>query len=125
MALEVKRISTQELINLNDTEFKEALDQYKYADRFPEFSMEVYRDKVAGYLKAFDNRLNDRAYMISDKLTLADIAIFPFIRQCAFVNREWFDSTPYMKLQAWLNSVLESQLFNDVMIKHTQWISEK
>ena len=51
----------------------------------------------------------------------ADIAIFPFIRQFAFVDKAWFDSADYPALQRWLNHFLQSDLFNQVMQKHTVW----
>lgn len=111
------------LININDSAFKLALDHYKYADRFPEHSMETYREKVANYLNQLELQLNDHRYLVSAKLSLVDVAVFPFIRQCAFVDKHWFDHAPYPKLQLWLDSMLNSKRFNSVMTKYTQWLS--
>jgi len=68
------------LIDQNDNEFKPHLDHYKYADRFPEYSKENYREQTNAFLKQLDQRLNESRYLISDKISLADMAIFPFIR---------------------------------------------
>jgi glutathione S-transferase len=57
------------------------------------------------------------------RLTFADIAVFPFIRQFAFVDKSWFDEAPYPLLRSWLNSHLESDLFLSVMTKYPAWKS--
>ena len=54
-------------------------------------------------------------------MTLADVAIFPFVRQFALVDKPWFDAAPYPRLQAWLDGLLESVLFLGVMQKYPQW----
>jgi len=47
--------------------------------------------------------------------------VLPFIRQFAFVDKDWFDQAPYPKVQAWLAAFLESDLFNSVMEKYAVW----
>jgi len=49
------------------------------------------------------------------------VAIFPFVRQFAFVDKPWFDQAPYPGLQAWLQSFLDSKLFTNVMKKNPTW----
>jgi len=109
------------LIEFNDTEFKEQLDHYKYADRFPEQTMETYREKGEEFLQRLEEKLNEHAYLAGDKLSMLDMAIFPFIRQFAYVDKIWFDQSEYKKLQVWLEALLTSPLFNDVMKKHLKW----
>jgi len=106
-----------ELIWENDTVFKTHLDHYKYADRFPEFSALHYRQICEGYLKKYNNSLHYRRFLAADKVSFADIAIFPFIRQCAYVDKDWFDNLPYTHLQKWLECFLHSPLFKAVMVK--------
>ena len=48
---------------------------------------------------------------------IGDVALMPFIRQFAHVDREWFAQTPYRRLQALLQRFLESSLFTSVMFK--------
>jgi glutathione S-transferase len=55
--------------------------------------------------------------LLAEHPTLADVALMPFIRQFAHVDREWFAQTPYVRLQAWLQRFLESALFTGVMQK--------
>lgn len=116
---------TKRLIEFNDNEFKQALDKYKYSSRFPEMKMETYRERGEIFLKTLEGKLNKTQYLISDSVSFADIAIFPFVRQFAYVDIEWFESTEYKKLQVWLNSFLSSPLFKNVMKKHPAWVSKE
>ncbi|PCI73490.1 MAG: glutathione S-transferase [Gammaproteobacteria bacterium] len=113
--------SAKELIKTNDHQFKSQLDKYKYAVRFPEQSVESYRDNCEFFLINLESLLNKNKFLLSGKLGLADIAIFPFVRQFAFVDKAWFDSTKYKCLQKWLNYHLESELFKRVMLKRDVW----
>lgn len=106
-----------ELIDANDQGFKLHLNRYKYAERYPEQPMEVYRAEGALFLQRLDELLTDREYLLTDHASLADIALLPFVRQFAHVDREWFAQTPYVRLQAWLQRFLESELFTSIMKK--------
>ncbi|WP_331695557.1 glutathione S-transferase [Pseudomonas sp. ZY71] len=106
-----------ELIEANDQGFKVHLNRYKYAERYPEQPMEVYRAEGALFLRRLDELLTDRDYLLTDHPSLADIALLPFVRQFAHVDREWFAQTPYVRLQAWLQRFLESELFTSIMKK--------
>jgi len=109
------------LIDLNDNQFKPILDKYKYASRFPEYSVVEYRQQAEPYLEQLNMLLIQHQYLLGEKITLADIAIFPFIRQFAFVNREWFDTSEYIYLKQWLQTWLDSSLFISVMDKYQPW----
>lgn len=109
------------LITLNDNDFKRYLDHYKYADRFPEQPMEYYREQGEVFLQQLETRLSKNPFLLGDSLSMADMAIVPFIRQFAFVDKPWFDRSPYRQLQDWLENILASDLFNKVMIKQSQW----
>lgn len=106
-----------ELIRENDGEFKHWLDRYKYADRHPDFSQEYYRKKCESFLQRLEAILQPQSYLIRNEFTLADIAIFPFIRQFSMVDKHWFDQRPYPALRNWLESLLELPLFLQVMEK--------
>ena len=112
------------LIEENDSVFKQYLDQYKYADRHPEHPAEYYRDQCEEFLQKLERKLSDQNFLKGDRITDTDIAIFPFIRQFAFVDRAWFDQSSYPHIQEWLNYFLESDLFLNVMIKYSPWKPE-
>ena len=109
-----------DLINLNDTEFKKWLDKYKYHDRYPENSKESYRDKCKTILVSYENKLINNQYLINDNISIADIAIFPFIRQFANVDYKWFENN-YIHLNKWLKKISTSNLFISVMSKYDTW----
>ena len=105
------------LIEENDQVFKLQLNRYKYAERYPEQPMEVYRAEGEVFLRRLDELLQGREYLLANHPSLADVALLPFVRQFAHVDREWFGQTPYLRLQAWLQRFLDSDLFTSVMAK--------
>ena len=111
------------LIVENDTNFKQHLDHYKYAERFPEFSEQYYREQGETFLGLLEQRLNSSTYLFSEQVSFADIAIFPFVRQFASVDKVWFEQSPYTRLQHWLQSLIASDNFISVMAKFPNWES--
>lgn len=109
------------LIALNDTEFKPLLDRYKYSERFPEKSAAEWRAAAADCLAALESLLAHHDYLFSNTPSLADAAIFPFVRQFAGVDAEAFGRLPLPRLRDWLDAWLVSPLFDAVMIKHAPW----
>jgi glutathione S-transferase len=115
--------AAQALITANDLEFKPQLDRYKYAARHPQHPPAFYRSQGEGFLDDLEQRLTQHAWLLGDRISIADIAIFPFIRQFALVDRAWFDSTPREKLCHWLDGLLQAELFTAVMHKYPPWRS--
>ncbi len=105
------------LIKQNDESFKPALDLYKYAVRFPEHSEAYYREQAEPFLAELNTRLIKDGYLMGGRYTLADMAIFPFIRQFSNVNPDWFYASRYHHLIAWLNRLIDSELFQKIMQK--------
>jgi glutathione S-transferase len=105
------------LIEENDQVFKVHLNRYKYAERYPQQPMAFYRAEGEVFLRRLDELLEGRDYLLVNHPTLADVALMPFIRQFAHVDREWFAQTPYRRLQDWLQRFLASALFTSVMAK--------
>lgn len=111
------------LIDKNDFEFKQWLDKYKYADRFPEQSEIFYREQCENFLVRLEKQLREHSYLFSDNISLADMAIFPFIRQFAAVDQQWFDQSPYPQLKTWLTDHINSPLFISVMHQYPAWLT--
>ncbi|BFM49428.1 glutathione S-transferase [Marinomonas sp. THO17] len=109
-------------VKYNDGRFKYWLDRYKYADRYPEMDEIFYRNKAEIFLRRLNSRLSQSNYILSNKISLADIAIFPFIRQFSLVNRVWFADSDYKCVKKWLDSFIEDIFFKDeVMRKLPFW----
>jgi glutathione S-transferase len=111
----------RDLIAQNDNVFKQHLDHYKYADRFPEHPLEYYRQQGEDFLAQLETRLASSPYLFAEHVSIADVSIFPFVRQFAFVDKHWFDNSHYTHLQNWLEGWLQSPLFLSVMKKYAQW----
>ena len=109
------------LIAENDGAFKQALDRYKYAVRFPEHPPEFYRAEGERFLALLEAPLQQHACLLDDAVRLADIAIFPFVRQFAGVDADWWQTSPYPRLRAWLDERVASPLFEGIMRKHEVW----
>ena len=85
---------------------------------------ENHRDEAESlkfFLQDIEDALSETGYLLGEKMSIADIAIFPFIRQFAFVDKPWFDQAPYPELQGWLQKFLDSELFDSIMEKYPSW----
>lgn len=117
---------TQQLININDSTFKKSLDQYKYPNRFPDHPQEFYRQQGEIFLQVLEDQLRENHhFLICDRQTIVDVAIFPFIRQFAYVDTDWFQGSVYTHLQQWLQWHEASNLFEVVMQKFPVWNPQK
>lgn len=108
-------------IDENDGEFKHWLDRYKYADRFPEQSKVYYRQQGERFLVKLDETLQKQSYLIGEQMSMADLAVFPFIRQFANVDKGWFAESGYEAIKAWLQSLLGQDFFAGVMKNRPVW----
>lgn len=115
--------TSAQLIEQNDGPFKAALDRYKYANRYEDENIVTHEQRAvcAAFFADYEARLSEQAYLLGDAPTIADNAIFPFVRQCANVDRAWFDSQPWPNLQTWLANFLASERFEIAMRKYAPW----
>ncbi|SDA48140.1 Glutathione S-transferase [Pseudomonas sp. NFACC15-1] len=108
---------TAALIEENDQVFKLHLNRYKYPERYPEHPKEHYRSQGEDFLRRLEVLLETRPFLAAEHQSLADVAVIPFIRQFAHVDRDWFAQAPYPRLQDWLQRFLASELFVAIMAK--------
>ena len=111
----------QSLIEENDGPFKHHLDRYKYSTRYSGADAEQHRDEGVLFIQQLEKRLLNGPYLFGDNPSLADIAIFPFIRQFRIADMDWFDAFSIPQTQTWLKSLMESELFQSVMKKYPLW----
>ena len=106
-----------------DQKFKNNLDRYKYFVNHPEHPRIYYRALGEKFLAKLEDSLlaNNGKGICDARTTFADIAVFPFVRQFAFVDKPWFDETSYNLLKGWLIYHLNSDLFLSVMHKYIPW----
>ncbi|MBU3615873.1 glutathione S-transferase [Polynucleobacter sp. JS-Polo-80-F4] len=113
----------QAWIDKNDGRFKTLLDQYKYPNRFPEMEPEAVLDEALQMmLMPMETALQHSQYLLGEKISWVDVAIFPFIRQFSMVDAKRFEEFPIPAVNKWLTQHLDSELFNTVMQKHPVWL---
>ncbi len=118
---------SQYLIDYNDNEFKHFLDRYKYHVGYPEHSQEYYRENAESFLKLIEKQLSENkgVALLGNKISFVDMAIFPFIRQFAMVDLDWFKASPYDLLKKWFSNIEKTDLFQGCMKKYDQWLPEQ
>lgn len=112
-----------ELIAQNDGPFKAALDRTKYAVRYPESDAETERANAQRFLDELGTQLGGKAYLFGDRPVLADLAILPFVRQFAAIDRARFDAEASPNLRDWLDRFLHAPRFAAIMSKYPKWTS--
>lgn len=112
------------LINEFDNNFKACLEAYKCAKRYQEHNIAECRAACQQYIQKLEQRLTKHTFLMSNKESLADIALIPFIRQFARIERQWYLQSPYPMVRQWLNRYLQSPIFTKVMAKHPLWVDE-
>ncbi|MBM7070859.1 glutathione S-transferase [Shewanella sp. 202IG2-18] len=115
-------INMDSLIAQNDAEFKLWLDKYKYCDRFPEQPQEYYQEQGEKFLSRLEALLENNVFLYSKQPCLADIAIFPFVRQFSLVDKAWIESQEFPYLKKWLAYWQSSKEFEIAMEKFEPWL---
>ncbi len=110
------------VIERADGPFKHHLDRYKYPSRYEAEIGDVdHRAEGLAILRKLDTQLAESAQLCGPSRSLTDIALFPFIRQFANTDRDWFDVQQIPHLRNWLEAHLTSDLFAAIMPKFTPW----
>lgn len=122
---DLHRADIYELIERNDGAFKRALDRYKYPNRFPDEDCSNARADGIKILNDLELRIKHNGALSGAKTTLADIAIFPFIRQFAHVDKDFFYRSELKNLQNWLIYNTNCMLFKKAMTKRDEWIKNE
>jgi glutathione S-transferase len=104
-----------------DLEFKPLLDAYKYDRGDALHPAHFYRDAATKWLDKLEQCLVGQKYLLGHRPQMQDLALMPFIRQFAFVDKAWFDAQPRANLNSWLDRWLHNDLFTSVMKKYPVW----
>ena len=101
-------------VDRNDNEFKFHLDRYKYPNRYDDVDSLAHRALAESYLDDLDDVIGGG---IS---TALNDALFPFVRQFANHDRQWFDAQSWTNIHDWLAQNLDSSEFFLCMKKYPQ-----
>ena len=109
------------LIEKNDLLFKPELDRYKYPHRFGLSDALPHRSEGLLFLEELEMLLKRNDFLLGSQISMADVAIMPFVRQFARVDWPWFESLPLERLRAWLVAFERSDLFTSIMARRALW----
>ena len=119
------------LIETNDQIFKYHLDRFKYASRFNYKDRETHREAGIEILLSLNNRLKKFSkegkplYLVDAKESLADWAIWPFVRQFRIADIKEFDNNNEIRfLKSWLNYFFTHKQYPIVMKKNKPWCKQ-
>ena len=110
------------LIAQFDSHFKQHLDRYKYPDRFDGADSLASRKEACVDLKLLESRLARTSHLAGEGVSLADMAIAPFVRQFANVDAVWFASQSCAAVQRWLKTIVVSERFERIMRPVAIWV---
>lgn len=108
---------TKELIKLNDTEFNKAVTRFKYHQRYLELSYEDHKAHSIKYLEHFEQLIAKNGFLVSSKLNMADIVIFPFVRQWKRASEEEFAKLEMPNLKKWLDDIMSKDFYKQALAK--------
>ena len=99
--------------------FKHQIDLYKYGkDRVFDIALhKEHGDALSEMIQKLEDSLSASDYLLGDTITLADVAIIPFIRQIMRTRNGEYDLRMYPRVLAWSATILEQPWFDDVVMK--------
>lgn len=109
-----------DLVQRNDGDFKHHLDRWKYPQRYGSETLtpDAHRDRALDVLlRPLEARLQSAPCLGGATPCATDLAVLPFVRQFASVDREWFATLDLPSVRSWLNGWLVSPLFAACMYK--------
>jgi len=119
-----EELLSAELIKLFDSKFKYHLDRYKYSSRYGA-DPKNHQDECKIILDDLEDKINPKPWIFGKEVSLLDISILPFIRQCKIANPDWFFAQSFIKVIDLLNYFENSDLFTQAMQKYDLWDPNK
>lgn len=117
---EAEELLSLKLIQLFDSNFKYHLDRYKYSSRY-DVDPKEHQQECKTILENLEAEINPSPWIFGKQISLLDISILPFIRQCKIANPNWFFAQNFPKLIDLLNHFENSKLFDQAMQKYELW----
>ncbi len=117
----------EDIITENDGPFKYHLDRFKYAQRFPNEDADLHYIAARNIIIGWNNRIKinknkSSLWLIGESETLADWAIWPFVRQFRMANKNLFDKdTDVVSIKSWLEKYTNHIKFKSLMAKAKPW----
>ena len=107
-------------VELFDAKFKYHLDRYKYASRY-ERTSDDHQGECLKILMELNESIDADPWIFGATVSLLDISILPFIRQCKIANPHWFLKQDFKQVINLLDYFESSVLFHMAMKKFDEW----
>jgi glutathione S-transferase len=117
---EAEELLSLELLQLFDSKFKYHLDRYKYSSRYG-VDPKDHQHECRAILNNLEAKINPSPWIFGKAVSLLDISILPFIRQCKIANPDWFFDQNFVKVIDLLNYFENGDLFAQAMQKYELW----
>ena len=114
-----------EVIGEFESHFVPAMNAFGCAKRYHEDNADELRKECERDLFKLESLLTQHSFLFSERESLVDIAILPFIRKYARIDKQWFRQSPYPNLKAWLNGYIQSPQFSKVMKNYDLWLDAR
>ena len=104
-----------------DTELKPMIDRFKYGQdlKFDPVKNMLYTKQLLELLQKLELVLNKTKYLLGEKLTLADVAIIPFVRQIERTRGGEFDFSQLPRVKEYSAEITATDWFaTEVMRKY-------
>ena len=110
------------LIEQNDGPFKHHLDRFKYSDRYPGEDPGVHQRAGRQILEDWNDRVARQGWLLGPRQSLADAALWPFVRQWRVANPQVFDADQALApLREWLSRYLDDAAMPRLMLRANPW----
>tara|TARA_Y100001968_G_C19353146_1_gene715776 strand:+ start:45 stop:710 length:666 start_codon:yes stop_codon:yes gene_type:complete len=117
-----------DLIKENDKVFKYHLDRFKYSSRYDQSKRDLHRREAMNILYKWNkmisisNEDSKKYCLISDKESIADWALWPFVRQYKIADPIVFEEDIKLSnINNWLDFYIKNPLFKLLMKKVVPW----
>ena len=104
-----------------DETFKPFLDRYKYAPKDDAEMRLAARFGGAEFIMRLEEQLAEGRWLFGETPSLADMALLPFVRQFANVDKNWFDAAGWPNVIRWLDGFTGSERFAKIMQRYEKW----
>ena len=109
-----------ELIANNDGPFKRHLDRYKYTTRYDDADRDSEYREACACLQPLEDRVASHGHLLADAESVADVTIWPFVRQFANVEPDKF-AARFPGLERWRQQWQVDPLVTAIMKKVPEW----
>ena len=117
------RADSASLIEENDGLFKHHLDRFKYTDRYPGALKDDHRQAGLVILRRWSERISEKGWLLADRMTLADAALWPFVRQWRLADAVGFDADDHLApLREWLLRFIDDPMMERLMQRADPWL---